>query len=155
MMGSAFQTSPNPAGMKSRGTERNDRGEHREDQRHLDPPRTADGGDDPRRASHSFQMNMFGDDDRIVHDDSDGEHEREERDSVDRDVEHHHGGERADPRNAKADGYPEGQPDLQEKAQRDQHQQQPQSAVLEEEGGTLRERRGVVVPDGHAHAVGE
>ena len=140
---------------EDQGHERRDRGQHGKDQRHLDPPRAANRRGPARRAPHPLQMDVLGDDDGVVHDDSDGENEREQRYGVDADVERHHDGQGADARNREADGYPEGEPYLEKQGQRDQHQQQPQDPILEEDIGALRIGLGFVVPNGDAHAVRE
>ena len=132
--------------------ERGDGGQHREDQRHLDAARTADRRDDARRSLHSFQVDVFGDDDRVVHYDADGQNEREQRDRVDRQVERHHDGQGTDARNPETDGHPEGEPEFQKQSQGDQHQQEPEKTVLDEDGGALLEGIGFIVPDGYAHA---
>ena len=143
------------SGNEEEGGECGDRGQHREDQGHLDSPRPTDRRDHARRALHSFEVDVLGDDNRIVHHDPDGEDEREEGDRVDRHVECEHHGKGADPRNPEADGHPEREPQFQEQPQGDQHQQQPEKAVLNENGGALLEGIGFVVPDGDAHAVRE
>ena len=97
---------PDASRNEEQGGERGDRGQHREDQRHLDAPGTADRRDDARRALHSFQVDVLGDDDRVVHHDPYGEDEREQRDRVDGQVERHHHGQGADARDPEADGHP-------------------------------------------------
>ena len=59
MIGSAFQTSPNPAGYEEQWNERHNRRQHREDQRHLDAARAPDRRNDSRRAAHSFQVDVL------------------------------------------------------------------------------------------------
>ena len=144
-----------PRGYEEQGKERHDCRQHREDQWHPDASRPPDRSDDPRRAALSFLVDVLGHDDRIVHDDADGEYESEKRHLMERDVEQHHGGQGADRGHAEADGDPESQPKLEKQTQRDQDQQQPQGSVLEKKEGAFREDRRVVVPDADAHASRE
>ena len=74
---------------------------------------------------------------------------------MERDLEHHHGGQGPDRGNAEADRDPKGQPELEKKTQREQDQQQPQGSILEKNAGAFREDRRVVVPDADANAVRE
>ena len=66
---------------------------------------------------------MFGHDNGVIDDDADGEDECEQGDGVDREIEHQHDCEGANPRNGKAGGHPQREADLKEQGQRDDDEQ--------------------------------
>ena len=127
--------------------------EDREGQRHLDAACALDGGDHSRSAPAALVMDMFRNDDRVVDDNADGEHEREQRDRVERQVEGQHGRERTDARNGEPDRDPDRKAYLEEQRQREEHQGQALGAVLEQEVAALFVDLRLVVPDGDFDAV--
>ena len=83
-------------------------------------------------------LHVLDDDDGVVDDDADREHETEERDGVEREPEHLHHGERADERDRDRQHRNQGRP---EAAEEDEHDRDHENERLDERVVDLVERR--------------
>ncbi len=88
------------------------------------------------------------DDDRVVHDDTEHEDEREEGHDVDRYIEARHQRDRPEKRDRDPEADPEGQTQFQEQRQHDEHQDEPAGATPQHQTESCVQHLRLVLPDG-------
>ena len=138
---------PLRAGRGQQCGKRRRRGEHREEHRRADPPGPVNGRSGPLAPALPFGKDAFAHDDRVIHDDSQRQHQRHQREHVHRDAQQLHEQEGPDERHGEPHRHPQSQPQLQEQRQRDQHERQPQQRVLDHQAKASRDLDRVVLPD--------